>query len=143
MIRGELPARFVWRDERVVAFMAQAPLAPGHVLVVPRQEVDYWIELEPELLLHVMTVAQHVGRAIQQAFRPVKVGMVIAGVEVRHVHLHLSPISSVRDLDFTHQDPGVDPESLDRDANAVRAALRELGHADVVPEPAPGAAGRA
>lgn len=132
IIRGELPARVVWSDEQVVAFLSTAPLSPGHTLVVPRQEVDHWIDLEPALLHHVMSVAQEVAKAIQAAFRPVKVGMVIAGIEVRHAHVHLAPINAVRDLDFARQDSSPDPTGLDAAAVRIRASLRELGHSDVV-----------
>lgn len=126
MLRGERPARFVWQDERVVASLSDRPIQPGHVLVFPREQVDHWIDLSPDLLAHLMQVAQTIGRALQQAFRPVKVGMVIAGVEVRHVHIHLAPIGSVHDLDFSKQEPG-DPARLDADAERIRAALGGLG----------------
>jgi diadenosine tetraphosphate (Ap4A) HIT family hydrolase len=132
-MRGELPARFVWSDESAVAFLSKAPFNHGHTLVVPRKEVDHWIDLEPALLQHIMLVAQQVGKAIQLAFRPAKVGMLIGGLEVPHVHLHLSPVSSVRDFDFDRQDSNPDPARLDAAAESIRSALRELGHSDVVP----------
>lgn len=132
IIRGERPGRFVWRDARVVALLSSMPLRPGHTLVVPRVEVDHWIDLEPALLEHLMHVAQEVGRAIAAAFRPVKVGLVIAGIEVRHVHVHLAPIDAVRDLDFSRQDAHPDEAALDEAAARIRAALRELGHDEFV-----------
>jgi len=104
IIAGELPARFVWQDERCVAFLANRPLQPGHTLVVPRAEVDHWLDLEPELLAHLAGVAQVLGRALQRGFHPAKVGMMLAGLEVPHVHIHLVPITSERDLDFANQD---------------------------------------
>ena len=70
IIDGEIPGRFVWRDESVVAFLTIAPLKPGHVLVVPIEEVDHWLDLEPELLEHVLSVAQTIGRAVDRAFSP-------------------------------------------------------------------------
>lgn len=136
-IRGDRPARFVWSDEKTVALLADAPLAPGHTVVVPRVEVDYWIDLEPEALNDLMQVAREVARAIQVAFRPPKVGMVVAGIEVRHVHLHLSPIGSVADLDFRRKNPNPRPEEMDQAAEEIRAALRGLGHRDVVPGAGP------
>lgn len=137
IVRGEIPARVVWSDEHVVAFLSNAPLSPGHTLVVPREEVDYWVDLEPGLLHHVMSVAQEVAKAIHAAFRPVKVGMVIAGIEVRHAHVHLAPIDAVRDLDFARQDSNPDPAALDAAADRIRAALRELGHTELVSENTP------
>ena len=134
IIRGELPARFVWSDEFAVAFLSKAPFNPGHTLLVPRKEVDHWIDLDPALLHHIMSVAQELGKAIHQAFRPAKVGMLIGGLEVRHVHVHLSPVNSVRDFDFEKQDANADPARLDAAAESIRFALRELGHSDVVPD---------
>ena len=82
IINGEIPGRFVWRDERVVAFLTIAPLNPGHVLVVTLDEVEHWIDLDPDLLAHLMSVTQTVGRAVDRAFAPSKVGVMIAGLEV-------------------------------------------------------------
>jgi histidine triad (HIT) family protein len=130
IIRGDLPGRFVWRDERCVAFLTIAPLKPGHTLVVPRQEVDHWLDLEPDLAQHLFGVAQSVGKGIQAAFRPTKVGLVIVGLEVPHVHLHVSPIDRLSDLDFAHANPSPDPADMDRAAEKLRFALRELGHAE-------------
>ncbi|MER3421009.1 MAG: HIT family protein [Chloroflexota bacterium] len=131
IIEGVLPARFVWRDERCVAFLTIAPLRPGHTLVVPRAEIDHWLDLPPELLAHLMSVAQAIGRALQHAFRPVKVGMVIAGLEVPHVHLHLIPIDDLRDLDFSRANKNPDPAALDAAAARIRTALRALGYPQV------------
>jgi histidine triad (HIT) family protein len=126
IIRGELPARFVWKDDRCVAFLSARPLKPGHTLVVPREEVDHWLDLVPDLAVHLMVTAQVIGRALQHSFRPVKVGMVIAGLEVPHVHLHLVPIEGIHDLDFDRQDPNPRPEDMDAAAATIRAALRAL-----------------
>lgn len=131
IINGEIPGRFVWRDDRCVAFLSIHPLRPGHTLVVSRAEVDHWLDLEPELAAHLMTVAQSVGAAVQHAFSPVKVGLMIAGLEVPHVHLHVVPISGLQDLDFSRQDLNVKPEDLDRAAERIRAALRTLGCSQV------------
>lgn len=131
IIQGELPGRFVWKDEHVVAFLTIRPIQPGHVLVVPRKEVDYWIDLEPELANRVLAVSQVVSRAIQNAFRPQKVGLAIVGLEVRHVHLHLVPVNQIRDLDFAKEDPNASPQSLDEAAAKIRAALRTLGRNEV------------
>jgi histidine triad (HIT) family protein len=130
IIRGDLPARFVWRDECCVAFLTIAPLKPGHTLVVPRQEVDHWLDLEPDLAQRLFGVAQSVGKAIQLAFRPTKVGLVIVGLEVPHVHLHVSPIDRLSDLDFAHANPNPNPADMDRAAEKLRSALRELGYAE-------------
>ncbi|WP_373047246.1 HIT family protein [Vulgatibacter sp.] len=131
IIDGELPGRFVWKDDEVVAFMTIAPVKPGHVLVVPRQEIDHWIDM-PEALAHrVMTVSQIVGKAIEKAFSPERVGVMVAGLEVPHVHIHLIPIDAIADLDFSKQDRSPDPAQLDQAAEKVRAVLRQMGRKEV------------
>lgn len=131
IIRGELPGRFVWRDAHCVAFLTIAPLRPGHTLVVPIREVDHWLELEPAEAAHLMSVAQKVGQAVQAAFSPVKVGLMIAGLEVPHVHLHLVPIHELRDLDFARAEKSPVPAAMDEAAARLRAALRAAGHREV------------
>jgi len=131
IIEGEIPGRFVWRDDRCVAFLSIHPLRPGHTLVVSRAEVDHWLDLQPDLAAHLMTVAQSIGKALQRAFKPAKVGLMIAGLEVPHVHLHVVPIDGVHDLDFSRQDVNAKAEDLDRAAASVRAALRTLGFKQV------------
>jgi histidine triad (HIT) family protein len=131
IINGELPGRFVWRDDRCVGFLSIHPLRPGHTLVVPRDEVDHWLDMEPQLAAHVMTAAQAIGRAVQKAFSPTKVGLMVAGLEVPHVHLHVVPIDGVHDLDFANQDTNAKAEDLDRAAEQLRSALRQMGCPEV------------
>jgi len=131
IINGELPGRFVWKDDVAVAFLTINPLRPGHTLVVSRAEVDHWLDLSPDVAAHLMRVAQAIGKAIQLAFKPTKVGLVIAGLEVPHVHLHVVPIDGLRDLNFANQDANAKPADLDRAADAIRAALRQLGCKEV------------
>ena len=126
IIEGTLPARFVWKDERCVAFLTIRPLRPGHTLVVPRAEIDHWLDLPPEMVSHLMSAAQKLGRAIDHAFRPAKVGLMIAGLEVPHTHLHLIPIRELSDLNPANQDLNPNPADLDRAAEMIRASLREL-----------------
>lgn len=131
IIRDELPGRFVWKDERAVAFLTINPIRPGHTLVVPRLEVDHWIDLPAELAQHLMAVAQQVGKAIQSGFRPARVGLIIAGVEVPHVHLHVVPVHDLRDFDFSRADKNPAPEAMDAAARTLRERLRELGCREV------------
>ena len=127
IINGELPGQFVWRDESCVAFLSINPIRRGHALVVPRAEVDHWVDLEPALAAHLMGVAQHVARAQQAAFRPVRVGMIIAGFEVPHTHLHTIPITDMAGLDFANAAASVDPADLAAAAEQIRAELRRAG----------------
>jgi histidine triad (HIT) family protein len=141
ILKGELPGRVVWRDENCAALLSIHPLKPGHTLVIPFEEVDHWLDLEPELASHLFGVSQTIGRALQRAFEPEKVGLMIAGLEVRHVHLHLVPMDDIHDLDFARQDLSPDPKALDRAAEAIRATLLDLGFEKEVAGPPPGAGG--
>ncbi len=128
IIAGELPAHFVWKDDVCVAFLSIAPLRPGHVLVVPRAEVDHWLDAHSELLGDLMATARAVGEALQAVYQPAKVGMMIAGLEVPHLHVHLVPMNGVRDLDFANADPNFGDERLAEEAERIRDALHSLGH---------------
>lgn len=130
IIEGELPGRFVWKDERCVAFLSINPIRPGHVLVVPRDEIEHWIDLQKDLAAHLMLVSRAIGQALQKTFSPAKVGLMIAGLEVAHVHLHLLPIDGLGDLNFANADPDPDPAALDATAGALRTALSEAGHSE-------------
>jgi histidine triad (HIT) family protein len=132
IIRGELPGRFVWRDDRCVAFLSINPLQPGHTLVVPIEEVDHWVDLDPDLMAHLTRVAQAVAKVQDAAFRPEKVGLIVAGFEVPHVHLHVVPIRGEQDLDFANADAAPDPAALDRAADTIRQGLRDAGHGAAV-----------
>jgi histidine triad (HIT) family protein len=84
IIEGRLPARFVWKDDQCVVFLSNRPLRPGHSLVVPRQEVDHWLDLDASLLCHLTETAQTIGRAQMEAFHPERIGVMLAGLEVPH-----------------------------------------------------------
>ena len=127
IINGDMPGHFVYKDEVCVAMLTIAPLQPGHTLVVPREEIDSWTDLEPEVMQHLSKVAHTIGRALDRAYQPEKVGLTILGLEVRHVHLHVSCIWKPTDLDFGNANANASPESIAEAAETVRRALRELG----------------
>jgi len=131
IIEGKVPARFVWKDDRCVVFLSNRPLRPGHSLVVPRDEVDHWLDLDPSLLCHLAETAQAIGRAQMAAFKPERVGVMLAGLEVPHCHFHVVPIRGLHDLDFGNQDPDPEPEMMDDSAASLRRELRELGYPQV------------
>ena len=127
IIAGELPARFVWKDDSCVAFLSIRPLRPGHALVVPRTEIDHWLDLDAALLDHLFETAQAIGKAQMAAFNPARIGVMLAGLEVPHCHVHVVPIRAVHDLDFGNQDPDPDRAVMDSAAQAIRRELRKLG----------------
>jgi histidine triad (HIT) family protein len=126
IIEGELPGTFIWRDDVCVAFMSIAPIKTGHALVVPRSEVDHWIDLDPEINVHMMRVSQQIATAAQAAFSPTRVGLMIAGLEVPHVHLHVLPIDGMQDMDFSNAGSS-DPADLEAAAEKLRTELRAAG----------------
>ena len=126
IIDGEIPGVFVWRDPRCVGILSIAPMKPGHTLVVPRQEVDNWIDLEPVLARHLFTVAQTIGKAQNQAFNPRRIGVMIVGDEVPHTHIHVVPINSAGELSFAHADHNPPEGSLEEAAEKIREALRDM-----------------
>jgi len=131
IIAGELPARFVWKDESCVVFLSNRPLRPGHALVVPRAEIDHWLDLDTTLLDHLFETAQAIGKAQMAGFKPARIGVMLAGLEVPHCHIHVVPIRGVHDLDFGNQDPNPDPAVMDGAAQTIRRELRKLGHPEV------------
>jgi histidine triad (HIT) family protein len=133
IIAGELPGRFVWQDEHSVAFLSIRPLRPGHTLVVPRLEVDHWLDVDPALLSHLTKVAQVIGRAQMAAFKPERIGVMIAGLEVPHLHIHVVPIRGLQDLNFANQDPNPDEKMMDGAMRSLRDELRRLGEKESVP----------
>ena len=123
----------MWRDDDVAAFLTIAPIRPGHVLVVPIEEVDKWTDVSPETWSHASTVSHHIARVLDDAFDCNRVGVIVAGLEVPHCHIHLLPIRTEGDLDFAKADHGADPTALDEAAERIRAGLRAAGHGDRVP----------
>lgn len=131
IIDGELPGRFVWRDDVCVVFLSINPITDGHALVVPREEVDHWIDADPDLLAHLRRVEHAIGRALQRAFDPARVGTMIAGLEVPHLHVHVLPIDDLGDLSFANAEHDPDPDRLDGNAERIRTALRDLDYDEV------------
>lgn len=127
IIEGEFPATFVWRDQHCVGFMSINPMAPGHVLVVPIEEVDHWVDASAELAAHLFAVTHTIARAQQRAFDCERVGVIVAGYEVPHTHIHVIPTNSMGELSFSNAAASVDRADLDSWAAAIRAELRESG----------------
>ena len=108
------------------------PLNRGHVLVIPIAEVDRWTDLPVQTAAHCTMVAHAVGRAQMASFAPERIGLMVAGFEVPHTHLHVVPLDHMGHLDFSQADADADPSDLDDVAEALRGALRSEGHPEVV-----------
>ena len=122
IINGQLPARFVYTDDVAVAFLSIAPLTEGHTLVVPRAEVDQWTDAGEPLLHHCLSVARRIGNAAKQAYGAPRAGLVIAGMEVPHMHIHVFPTWTLEEFDFTRAKQASDAE-LDQAAARLHTAL--------------------
>lgn len=133
IINGDLPGRFVWQDDTCVAFLSIGPLAPAHTLVVPRAEIDLWTDADPALLSHCTTVAQTIGQALVAEWDAPRAGLIIAGFEVPHLHVHVFPAWGLEGFDFHNADTSADPAELDANAGRLRARLRAQGHGGFVP----------
>ncbi len=127
IIAGDLPGHFVWRDDRAVGFCSINPHQRGHVLVVPVVEVDHWVDLDPETSAHLMDVSHQIGRAQMAAFAPPRIGLMIAGFEVPHTHVHVLPMFGIRDLDFANAAQDVDHDDLAAAAAELRRELEAQG----------------
>ena len=131
IIAGEIPGRIIWSDPTCIAMLDIRPLNRGHVLVIPIVEVDRWTDLPPEVATHCARVAHAIGRAQMAAFAPARIGLIIAGFEVPHTHLHVVPIDHMDHLDFGQADDDADPGDLDAVAEELRAVLLAAGHPEV------------
>lgn len=134
IINGEIPGRFVWADEHCVGFLSINPLGPGHTLVVPRAEIDQWVDADAELTAHLTQVARTIGLAVREIWSPPRVGLMVAGFEVPHLHVHVFPAWDMRAFDFATAAAQVDADEQDGHAAALRSALRAAGHGDHVPD---------
>ncbi|MGO9031577.1 HIT family protein [Mycobacterium sp.] len=123
IINRELPGRFVYEDDEVVAFLTIQPMTQGHTLVVPRAEIDQWQDIDKAALGRVMSVAQLIGKAVCRAFDAQRAGVIIAGLEVPHLHVHVFPTRSLSDFGFANVDNNPSPASLDEAQAKIKAAL--------------------
>ena len=135
IINGDLPGHFVWSDHVCVSFLSINPITDGHALVVPRAEIDEWTDVPAADTAHMMGVAHHVGNAVKTVFSPVRVGLMIAGFEVPHTHLHVLQLNTLADMSFANAATTVDHDELSGHAVALRASLEAAGHSHVSATP--------
>ena len=126
IINGEIPGTFVHQDDKCVAFLDVAPMTEGHVMVVPREEISHWIDADAELLAHLTAVAKRIGEAQKRAFDCERIGLLVVGYEVPHLHIHVLPTNSMDDFDISDRAPMQTPGQLEAPAEKIRQALSEL-----------------
>ena len=124
IIAGEIPGYKIAEDEKFCAFLDAFPLREGHVLVVPKKEIDNLFDLPEEYLREMLVFARPIAKAIEKAFRCNRCGISVIGLEVPHAHIHLVPISSSNDLNFTQAKPRASDEKLKEVQGRILAALK-------------------
>jgi len=122
IIKGEIPSVRILEDDRFLAFLDIRPINPGHTLVIPKLEVDYLWDAAPEILSGMLPFSQKVAKAIQAATNCERVGVLVAGFEVPHAHLHLVPIEGEGELTFSRARPAK-PEDLQAMGQKIREQL--------------------
>jgi histidine triad (HIT) family protein len=123
IVRGEIPCYKIAESEDFLAFLDINPLAKGHTLVIPKQETDYYFDLEDDLLASMQVFSKKVARAIDKVMDCKRVGVVVLGLEVPHAHIHLIPINSLYDIEFSRPKLRLSKEEFEDIASRIRSAL--------------------
>ena len=123
IIKREIPAHIVAEDDRYIAFLDINPLVMGHTLVVPKKEVDYIFDLDDDTLTGLQLFSKKVAGGIRKSFPCDRVGIAVIGLEVPHTHVHLVPLNSMDDLNFTRRKLKPSPEELTAAAEKIRKAM--------------------
>jgi len=123
IINREIPAHIVAEDDRFIAFLDVMPLVEGHVLIVPKQEVDYIFDLDDTTLADMMVFAKRVAVALKKTILCKKIGIAVIGLEVPHTHVHLVPMNSMGDINFTRPKLSPSNEDLEKVAKAISSNL--------------------
>jgi histidine triad (HIT) family protein len=118
IINGEIPSHKILEDDNYLAFLDIRPIREGHTIVIPKKEVDYIFDLDDETYTGLMLFCKKVAKKIKKAITCYKIGVVVCGIEVPHVHVHLIPIDSVADIDFSKAKQ-TEPDILAKTANKI------------------------
>lgn len=123
IINKEIPAEIIAEDDRFIAFLDIMPLVKGHVLVVPKKEVDYIFNLDDDTLSGLHIFAKKVAKAIDKTIKCTRVGVAVIGLEVPHVHIHLVPLRTMDDINFTRPKLKLSKEELAEIAETIRKGI--------------------
>lgn len=125
IVAGEIPSYKVAEDEKNYAFLDINPVAPGHVLVIPKKEIDYIFDLEDEDYLSLQSFAKSVAAAMKKAMPCQRIGVAVMGMEMPHVHIHLIPINEESDMNFFKEKAVIAPEKMVSIAQAIAGEMQE------------------
>ncbi len=123
IIQGEIPCHKIAEDDQFLAFLDVMPLVEGHTLVIPKQEIDYIFDLDPEVLANLMKFAQRIAPAIKKAIPCKRIGVAVIGLEVPHAHVHLVPLNRMLDINFSQEKLKLSQESLAKTAELIRSFI--------------------
>jgi len=123
IVQGEIPCHKIAEDDRFLAFLDVMPLVEGHTLVIPKQEIDYIFDLDPEVLADLMKFAQRIAPAIKKAIPCKRIGVAVIGLEVPHAHVHLVPLNRMLDINFSQEKLKPSLESLAKTAELIRSFI--------------------
>ena len=123
IIQGEIPCHKIAEDDQFLAFLDVMPLVEGHTLVIPKQEIDYIFDLDPEVLADLMKFAQRIAPAIKKAIPCKRIGVAVIGLEVPHAHVHLVPLNRMLDINFSQEKLKLSQESLAKTAKLIRSFI--------------------
>ena len=123
IVRGEIPCHKIAEDDHFLAFLDVMPLVEGHTLVIPKQEIDYIFDLDPEVLAGLMKFAQRIAPAIKKAIPCKRIGVAVIGLEVPHAHVHLVPLNRMLDINFSQEKLKLSQESLAKTAELIRSFI--------------------
>jgi histidine triad (HIT) family protein len=123
IVQGEIPCHKIAEDDQFLAFLDVMPLVEGHTLVIPKQEIDYIFDLDPEVLAGLMKFAQRIAPAIKKAIPCKRIGVAVIGLEVPHAHVHLVPLTRMLDINFSQEKLKLSQESLAKTAELIRSFI--------------------
>ncbi|HRN94871.1 MAG TPA: HIT family protein [Chitinophagales bacterium] len=123
IVAGEIPCYKIAEDEKHLAFLDVFPLVKGHVLVIPKQEVDYYFDLDDDAITALNLFAKKVAIAIKKAVPCIRVGVAVIGLEVPHVHIHLVPLNQMGDINFSNPKQKFSPEEMTKIAESIQQYL--------------------
>ena len=123
IVQGEIPCHKIAEDDQFLAFLDVMPLVEGPTLVIPKQEIDYIFDLDPEVLADLMKFAQRIAPAIKKAIPCKRIGVAVIGLEVPHAHVHLVPLNRMLDINFSQEKLKLSHESLAKTAELIRSFI--------------------
>ena len=122
IIKGEIPCYKIAEDDRLIAFLDVFPIKKGHTLVVPKAQIDYLFDLDDSLLSDLMVFAKKVAQKMERAFPYERIGVAVIGLEVPHAHIHLVPLDTVGDIDFSQPKIRLSTEEMAEIADSIRVS---------------------